>query len=59
MDVTRFSTAPLVAKPGAAHPDGGSRLPELLRALDAAGYDFTSITTIAYDNWMRIFSDSW
>lgn len=49
----------LHVKPGPGRPHGGSRLPELLRALHSAGCDFTTITRIAYDNWMRIFSASW
>jgi membrane dipeptidase len=49
----------LHVKSGPGNPHGGSRLPELLHALDAAGYDFTTIARIAYDNWMRIISASW
>ena len=49
----------LHAKSSADGSHGGSRLPELLRSLDSAGYDSTTMARIAYDNWMRVLSASW
>jgi membrane dipeptidase len=49
----------LYVKGVVADRDGASRLPELLRSLHAAGYDFAAIARIAYDNWMRVLSASW
>ncbi len=47
---------------GADMPDGlrGVRgLPELIRGLDALGYDETMIEKIAHGNWLRVLHDTW
>jgi membrane dipeptidase len=49
----------LYGRPDADHPGGTSLLPDLLDALERAGWDHDTITKLAWSNWRRIYAATW